>query len=379
MLAVSHHDDNKAELLRACLVPEALRLQEEFGTSTVFLERHWLRGPHVRFTLPADLSRTRMSELRTRIETYLSEHPSTEHLDPTAYAAVSERLGRAELVRPPYEPLRDNNTVEIEEYPADSSVELLGATGYHLKREFLAHAVQPLSRALAKMVTGTSRLELAFTLLVANAARWPVGGLASGQLSYRSHLEDYLAVNDHDGRMRTAIAAQFDRAGEYLRAVFRDQVEHTVNGVYTGSDEYLRAWSAVFDGMWPQTMAQAARESLTEDLGDGYLATARTFDDDVERQWRFGADRPSSEFHHELNKLNYLPGRVNVTEFAAYRFMTNQTTRFLPLLGVSPAERYFLSYAVSELVEAEFGVNWRDQLSAIQADPNARISGSDRG
>lgn len=366
-IAVSYHADDKSDLLTDCLLPLAGRWQRV--DETVFLERHWLRGPHLRLTVPAGLdTESALAEIRQ----WLAAHPSTTPVDPDRYQRLSADLGRAELIRPPYAPIRPDNTATLERYPVEDTTALIGPIGFALKRNFLAEAVAPLRSATALMGSGAHRLVPAFQLLLAHAARWPVGGLATGQLSYRSHLEDYLAQNDRDGRLRAMLTDRFHRIEPVLRPLFQAQVADTFRGVYTGTDPYLRAWSTAFDNAWPPVLAAAANGQLGEDLGPGYLDQAKEFGTEV--QWSFGAERPSSEFHHQLATLNTLSERMNVVEFAAYRFMTNQVTRWLPLLGIAPVERYLASYAVSELTESEFGVNWRDQLATIRRDPNARLS-----
>lgn len=368
-LVVSHHDADKRPLLRDCLVPLAR------GLPGSFLERHWLRGPHIRLALPTG---TPEAPLLSAVSGHLRQNPSGQPVDEAAYARLSRELGRAELVAGPYEPVRPDNTVSIEDYPERDSVALLGEAGFGLKRRMLAGAVEPLAHGIEALDHGRHRVVVAMGALIANAARWPIGGLATGQLSYRSHLEDFLANNDADGRVRALITTRFAEFEPALRAHFQAQVADTDHGRYTGADPYLQAWSQAFDDLWPPLLETARAGLITEDIGPGYLTAAKGFDARTERQWRFGPDRPSSAFHHELGKLRDLPQRVYVSEFAAYRFVTNQVTRWLPLLGISPVERYFASYAVCELTEQEFGVSWRDQLAAIRRDPHARISEGNR-
>ncbi|MEU1598726.1 hypothetical protein ABZ468_39430 [Streptomyces sp. NPDC005708] len=368
-VVVSHYDEDKSALLGRCLVPIALRLQAGYGTAPCYLERHWFRGPHIRLVVPGSLpGGVVMEEVVAPIRAYLTRHPSTTPLVTEDYLRLSEELGRAELVRPPYGPLRPDNTVSVEDQAAQAqaSTVLIGESGYRLKQLYLTQAVRPLEAALAAVGRGAHRAVPAFQALVANAARWPVGGLVTGQLSYRSHLEDFLANDDGDGRIRARFEDQFGRTKAKFARVLAEFLENSTDGVYTGADPCLRAWTDVFDTVWPRVLAAAERRDFEEDLGPGYLDQAGLFDPQTERQWRFGSDRPSSEFHAQLGKLNFLDERVNVVPFAAYRFLTNNLTRWLPLLDVPPIERYFLSYAVSELVESHFGTSWRTQFEQIR-------------
>lgn len=383
-IVVSHHEGGKGALLRECLVPLALRLRDSYGApggdgaddfaAPCYLERHWLRGPHVRLAVPTSMPDAAVASAIGEIEAYLAAHPSLSDLVEADYVRLSEELGRAELVRPPYAPLRADHSVSVED-TTSATTALLSAPAFRLKELYLTEAVRPLGLALDAVAGGLPRAVPAFQALVASAARWPVGGIRSGQLSYRSHLEDYLANNDATGAVRARLESELARTKDKFRVLFASVLDDTgADGVYHGADPYLRAWSHVFDVVWPPALAAAERRDFEEDHGPGYLEQARTFDAATERQWRFEQDRPSSEFHHRLARLNYLPDRIHVVPFAAYRFLTNTLTRWLPLLDVPPIERYFLSLAVSELTEERFGVTWQEQFGRI-IDEGGRVAG----
>lgn len=380
-IVVSHHEGGKSALLRECLVPIALRLRAEYGdkdAASCYLERHWLRGPHVRLAVPPTAPDAAVAEAVGEIRAHLAAKPSLSDLVEADYLRLSEELGRAELIRPPYLPLRADNTVSVEDGAdtAAATTALLSPSAFRLKQLYLTEAVRPLSLALDAVAGGTPRAVPAFQALVASAARWPVGGIRSGQLSYRSHLEDYLANNDPTGAVRARLESELARTKDKFRILFGSVLDDTdADGVYHGADPYLSAWSHVFDMVWPPTLAAAERRDFEEDLGPGYLEQARSFDAATERQWRFGQDRPSSEFHHRLARLNYLPDRIHVVPFAAYRFLTNSLTRWLPLLDVPPIERYFLSLAVSELTEERCGVTWQEQFGRILEDDGHAVPG----
>ena len=361
-------------------------LQQRFGRDSCYLERHWLRGPHVRIVVTdperAGEGGTLIGTLRTEsvplIEKYLAEHPSTEEIAPEEYLARSVELGRSELVLPPYGPLRSDNTVAEEQVPTQNTVALIGAEGYQLRQAFLTAAMRPLHLAHRQIVGGEHRTVPAMKIMLLHASRWPFGGLESGYLTYKSHLEDFLLLNDQRGTLRASYAGRFEKNRDAYTQVFRSVLDHSRDGVYQGEDGYLASWSAALDELWDQALELAGRQAIEEDLGPEYRATAEQFDADTERRWRFGDDREYSDFHQNLRKLNYLPQRTAVTEFAAYRNLTNHLLRWLPMLDVSPVERYFLAHVISELVQDEFGVNWRERLTQdpeqVKAEVASRIA-----
>lgn len=363
VLVISHHAETKLDLstdLAAALLAEGAGTGSGLG-----LERHWLHGPHIRVWGAED----RFEAVAARAGAVLGRHRSPQPLDEPTHLARSQALGRAELVPGPYGPLRPDNTVAVEELPAEQITGLIGAAGLRLKQRVMAEFLPALavSRPLGSL-PGAIR---AIAPMVALAAGWPVGGVRSGHLTYRSHLEEYLHLNDPDGRLRTRFAEQHARVSpavdrivaDVLDGIDDDHPDGARRGPYTGADETTAAWSAAFGRALAHAGAAAGRGELGEDLGSGYAARAARHWPGERARWEFGADRGYSEFHRTLRGLDHLPERVHVTEFAAYRFVVNQFLRTVPLLDVSPVERYFAAFALCDSVERLLGVDWRELLA----------------
>src|SRR5882757_928522 len=152
-VVVTRHAADKGALIGRCIAPLALKLQDRFGAGSVHLERHWLRGPHVRIVLdvPAatdvagnSLRHVAAAEVVPQIVDYLAAQPESTPAPEAEYLARSEVLGRGELVLGPYGPLRPDNSVLVEDVPVDQTIALIGADSYALKRQFLAEALTPL-------------------------------------------------------------------------------------------------------------------------------------------------------------------------------------------------------------------------------------------
>lgn len=73
-------------------------------------------------------------------------------------------------------------------------------------------------------------------------------------------------------------------------------------------------------------------------------------------------EQPDSDFHRTV-------GEAGVTSapspwFASFRLLTNLFYEQLPLLTVSPMQRYYTCFAVAETVDEVLGVSWRERIAA---------------
>jgi hypothetical protein len=366
---VVHYDDRKTDLLLDCLIPAAAELAAESGVATVFLERHWRFGPHVRICVDggADgLQRWFEQHTRPRIEAYLREHPSREVLDRAAYLRRSARLGAAELVLPPYGPIWPDNRVVVGSY--DPRADLHGASGVAVKSRFLAAAVEPVRALLeATRWSRPQRLDYVLRLLtiVATTYENDIGG---GSMSFRSHVEDFLHREDRDGGIRAAFDAKFASVRTQLVDVVRDLAGTTSSGSYGGDDPILAAWSALFVDGWRDIERLAFLNEIDEDPSQRYLEVAKRVSDEATTRWDFSGRRRFGDFHVSLRSLDYMVERQNVRMFATYRWLVNLFYMVVPLLDVSPIERYFLTHAVACAADEVCGVTWEQRLAHLGAE-----------
>ena len=367
-ISAVYYDDRKADLIRDCLLPEAGGLAKLDGVRNVYVQRHWKHGPHVRLCVRADdswdPSQTRFA--RGRIESYMQTHPSRTTMDPEQYLTLSEFLGRRELVPPPYEPLWPNNTVVVGEYDPQQAV-LGSETAVRFKEDMLARSRGPLAETLAAIrVNPASRLNCVLRLLTMAACTYPDGGLIRGQLSYRSHVEDYLFDHDRDGRMRRAFRAKSGAVARKVDSVVAEIVGDTTDAGYAGSDPILRAWWTVVDHGWKRGVP-LTEDGLITDSPDNLAGVAAQFDERTREKWDPPADRQYSYFHRKLRRLrrSRVPRSVGTRSFAAYRWLVNLIYACFPLLDVSPVERYCVSFIIAEAAERHFGVTWETILDDV--------------
>ncbi len=385
---IVYYANRKTPLLRDCLLPLAAEIAALPGVEALTVDRQWRFGPHVRLCVrAADPSvEAVVTDLALpRIRAYLAEFPSTETLDPEAYARLSERLGTVELVPPPYAPLWDDNSCFVAAYqPREDLLGPPAAVDFYERLQ--ARALGPV-RALLDASGGNDsrRLDYVLQLLVLLAATYPAG-IFPGQLSYRSHLEDFLFESDKQGALRRIFTQRFaalqgslvprvekllgelvDLASITTRRI-PYELERLGQKVYRGDDPVLRAWSDLFEHAWTEALPLADSGALTEEPGARHRQVAEGLNAEATAKWTVTDDRQWSPFHTSLRKLSTTDEFVQLLEFSSYRWIVNTFYVLLPLLDVTPKDRYFLQWLVVHAIETLEGRTWEQHMnSALRA------------
>ena len=364
-----YYQDRKAALLRECVVPLAIQLSEHPGVKRVYVERHWLHGPHVRICVRAETPEVRQEVERTvlpALRAWLAQHPSTTALDEQRYLTLSQTLGTRELVPPPYEPLWKDNTVFIGEHTARE--DLLGnAHVVEATETFYSQALRPVLAFLQAVGDNDgARLSHGMHLLTMMAASYPRGGLFPGHLSLRSHLEDYLFDHDQQGKLRAAFAQRYERVRPAVLEALGKLSADLTQGRYTGSEPLLQQWGAFFERGMADALTLARAKHIVEDPTSLMQASAARVSTEAQKKWEFGDQRDYSEFHTVLRGFNFLEERVDVVEFSAYRSQLNLLYSVLTLLDISPLERWYINYVIAESIQVLFGRTWKEHFQLLR-------------
>ena len=365
-LAVAYHAPAKRDFMRTVMVPSAHRVAGAPGVEHAFLTRHWRFGPHLQLVVSGTDREQILAALTTeqpQLVAAVAEAPSDYTLRTEPYLAMSEELGRAELVPGPYAPIWDDNSVRLLDEPLLPGL-VVHPDAQALRDQFCASTLPVLESVLTRCARDPQqRLIAATELLVTVAAAYPDRGLAHGYLSYRSHLEDYLQDNDRDGAYR----ADFERRYEAVRPAFEALIRQCVDQLdeptgYTGSDPAIARWSGAVADTIAGAVPLAGRDQAIDPLlHEDYMERARDLNQHLERKYRVGDDREYSDFHAAYREVEFTDVEAGKV-FAAYRFTVNHLYTQLLLTDLSPAERLFLCHAVSETVETLTGSTWQDKL-----------------
>ncbi len=276
--------------------------------------------------------------------------PAVPALDEHRYLAQARELGRLEDVPPPYLPMKAHGTVEL---LADADV----------VRSPLDDVRDPVAAALCPVVldtlddiaaeprNGPARIAEAFVAL----ADTHVLGLAYGVFSLRSHAEAFLAWAGAEHDLRAAFTARRATEG----AVLRTAVEQRLSGLAGRRAGEWRTALAYGAGVLDTAVAAGALSSSVLDARTAGLDPAR-----MGPPGRPGAaprdGRPDTDFHRAVAESGVTDGAADW--FVAYRTLINFFYEQLPLLTITPMQRYYLCSAIADTVDEVLGQSWQERL-----------------
>ncbi|WMD09356.1 hypothetical protein [Streptomyces sp. FXY-T5] len=341
------------------VVPVARELGER-GVPGVQVRRGWLHGPHVDVLAPAGAVPPGGAVGWATVEAALDAGP----LDPAralteeVYLDQAREFGRLEAVEPPYLPLREHGAV-LRVAPGDPALRSREPRLDALRTVVYGALATPVLTMIEGMAeepgSGTVRLAEAFAALVDTHALGP----AYGVFSPRSHVEAFLAWAAPRKDMRPVFRERLAKEGPRIREV----VEQRLNGAVSPAAAQWRTAFAYGAGVLDHAVATGA---LTPDLLDSVT-------DGVDRS-RMGppgaetavprGEQPDTDFHRTVHGSGVIS--TPSPFFAAYRLLTNLFYQQLPLLTVSPMQRYYMCFALAETVDEVLGSSWRERLTATE-------------
>ena len=356
MAIVSIRVDHRADQTR--LISEGvLNVLHELDDVDVWLQAHWLFGPHVLVHVSGESAavETAQAMLVERVDSWLLEYPSTSDFDEAQYLERSHELGRLELVPGPYSPIRPDNRVEIDDRRLDTFIRdesLFAAKGRVLARAMRDPRFVQMTRRPA-----AANFDTVYVAMCLVATSYPGWGLVSGYQAFLSHWKEQLHWTDPTGRvesrLREAFRGQHDRLVRQLREVHQGRVPINDDAAFwTG---WLNAASVSARDL------AAGGELLPYPLPERHERAAG-IDDETGRRWSGSNERSYSDFHVQFRRLDFSK-LGNGTDFAAYRYLINCFFDLLPLIGITPAQRYSLAFFLTEAAQIVVGETWQRTIS----------------
>jgi hypothetical protein len=186
----------------------------------------------------------------------------------------------------------------------------------------------------------SSRLQVAVAAMTAHAARFPAG-LAAGYHSYLSHLEDFLANDDPDGRLAATFAGHWDRSAGPITALVTRIAEGRL-------EPWEQRWSRWSEAAWEHV---GGRLRAGADLSGGAGRGRARF----------------SEYHRQMHRIDPEGALRTRPDVVVYRWCTNVLYLLLAVCDVRPLERYLAAFLVTRAVSAVTGHDWRAEFTAALA------------
>lgn len=348
-IRINYHSDRKLPI-----VAELVSLMKNnYGTDPsriIWVERHWLRGPHLKLLISSENPDRygEIARLEGRVLEILESLPSMTPVDRMRWVQLSERLGRLELIPGPYEPIEVDNTIYREKIIVQDTF-LRDETTYSARGRLISDALTAVD--IAVFDEPSSRAEAVLSAMAALANSYGEGGIVRGYLAFLSHWKEFFLWHDPSGDMEARLAESY-----------REQSEHLVKIVN-------RAVGRLADSFWDEWIAKSSDIAINLALEGRVIPypqedrhrVAQAMSPALGRRWGGDDDRPYSDFHRAFRALDFTKLGDGVT-FSAYRFQINALFEIFSILDVSPAERYAIAYFFTRAVEDIEGVNWQEMI-----------------
>jgi hypothetical protein len=348
-LRVFHHGEGIAAFGR----DELGRLAAHWRAQLVpiaYAVRGWQGGPHLDLNVcDRDPSRLDINGEAQQLRVALRS-VSARPIDADAHREQSRRLAEMEGVANPDLELHPHGTVEILSGARDAALPsaLQRSSDRVLTALFAATAADGVFATGA--LDGPARRARVAAIMAELASTHP-SGFGFGTMSFRSHAEAFLASTRDPQAIRGSLEGILDAE--------RATLEPVIGAALTGrSPADLLPWRQAFAYAWGCLDGAMDAGTLTlqilDEVRGAAAAPARAA----------GASGPS-EFHRVV-------GRAGIEDdpqpwFAVYRMLLNSFYRLLPLLDISPRERYYLCLAVAQLGDEALGESWSDRVERVQA------------
>ncbi len=336
---LTDYSQDPRELLRALASP-LREWQTAQQLPVLHLRRGWRHGSHLLVTVrpypdrPVDPTGF-VAAARAALATRDATPP-----DEATYLRRAEQLARWENARGELLPRYPQGHVRVG--PATEPVDF---------PPVLARARDQILDRYTEPVLATADLPAADLLpglarVLALVARSHPGGIAVGALAFRSHVEGVSSATGRHTDLRARFAARFDADHE----VFVDALTGPVDAAP------LRAWQVALGYAWGLAEGLAAQDELNDKVMQAAVG-----------RMEYPMGEPvRSEFIAE-----YLRNRAvaaSTYRQIAYRVVLNTVYAALTCFGITPMQRYYLCYGLSEATDRLVGATSIDRMRARRAE-----------
>jgi hypothetical protein len=361
---VAYFEEERCDLVMGPIRSAVEALRAEFGVQKIMVMPHWKFGPHIDLVVhaPEEVFETRLfPRIKAIIEPWLEVNPSTRQLDPQAYEALSQKIGMFELEQGPYLPLMENNRVKMALYQPSKNL-LLDAFA-EAKADMLSGCLDLIFQLYAVKQERPNDFFLTLVAMLAVVAEtFPNRGMRAGYMSLRSHADYFFAAHDASGKMH----AQFDHIDQKQT----ETIDRIIDAVHSDALEALplpsHLQAIVLDWQHQARRMDDVNEHIVSENYDflvnqeAHLDTARAMQDQVPKAFRKKFENKKISEIGEVF-LNTERGRLarSAPEFLIYRTNVNFFYSLLPILEVTPIQKFLLCHLVANAVSRVYDEDWR--------------------
>lgn len=332
-LRAYYFEPSKDGLIIDGIWPAVQRIHRASPDASAYFQRDWMGGPNILLGLHTPAPDGDIEEAAASIRSYVTDHPSRTRLSADE---ISRRMKSLQLqehkVGTPLTAPQPNNTVRLESGEPFSPF-LVDDGLKRAVRTFLGRSARLVVPCLAMIRRGEgSREELCLQLMIVLAWLADPSQLRS-HLSFSSHTQAFLRVQDRDGRLAGAFAARYAGAqGARVRTLLRETID-SLEG-----ERALSPQLAEFRLLLRSTMSD-----IYEGLRSGRYkpVPARTLVGDP--------DRGRVSYARLIELLDSDPA------LRAWQITISLLYQVLNQLGLPAAERFLACYLLSRAAEDRSG------------------------
>ena len=362
IVRVAYFNSDKTPLIEGPLRLLVEQFCAENGVEALAIMPHWKRGPHVNLVVECSseyFDSVFYPTCESVIGAWLAEHPSETVIEPAQYERLSQQLALVEIESPPYLPLWQNNSISRDVFTANDTLKLDAFKD--LKVDFLSDTLPLVFELLALKKADKQSFFVALSHMLAVCGTcYADHGLARGFNSFRSHAEFFYVQYDKDDRLRKQFDAVADKYQTQLRPVIETLI-NSPNNIREGANagQLLSRWSHVvagFDAKIKRIVADNYEFLSQENVFiDKLTDVARAIPSALHQQEKVG---PMARAIAQDEGQAMLSSK----EFIAYRTLVNFFYFLLPIVGISPAEKYCICNMTATTVERILDITWQDLM-----------------
>lgn len=364
-IRLNHHDDRKEDFLLE-LIPLLRQIESAPDVVSIWVQRHWIRGPHLRITVhtTGPMQENIRNDIEEAARVALRKQPSVQSIDVGQWEKLSITLGEEELVPGPYVPIEKNNTFQWENRFVGTDTFVRDAEVLEVKGALLSRTLPLIMDSLK--ARPERRFVFALYGMLTLVASYPDGGAKHGYFAYLSHWKEFLHWNPANALIEDAWSNIYKEQADLIDSLLASAGKQ--------SDPTLALWDEWVRNGWEPAIDLARRDLILPYPHAERLVLAQSMSEHLGRKWGGGEDRQYSDFHTEFRKLDFT--KIGDSDsFSAFRFLINCQFEILKLMDISPYERYTLAYLLTRAVEHSTGTTWMTSVAGEVAkqglDPSA--------
>ncbi|MFJ5230371.1 hypothetical protein ACIQBJ_10795 [Kitasatospora sp. NPDC088391] len=337
VIRVYDHSRDPRPLLRQLAGP-LRELTADQWVPLAHVRRGWLGGSHLQIVLRPLRSNTLRTAEFAEFAAAAARALDAEPPDEAAYLARAAELGRWENVEPPFPPLRPQGYVEV----SDQDPHPGWAPALVQARDQLsAHLLEPV---LASAALDGADVPRHLARVLALLARSHPYGIGVGTLPYRSHVEGVMSAVGARTDLRTVFRSRYAQDADFFAAALTD-------GPPAGEAAALDAWRLGFARCWGAAEALTSTGLVDEEVLAAVGAVTPPTD-----------DLPVPSAFHTVARHSGLTAQEPYWQ-TAHRLVLNTLYTALTCFGISPLQRYYLCFGLSEAADGLLGRSWLERLA----------------